>query len=98
MTSTATRTAGGYHLNGQKAWISNAGEAERYVVFAKTDPAQRSRGVTAFLLRKGTDGMEFDEPMRKMGQRAIVCREIFLNDVSVPEEGRLGRRGVASLA
>jgi acyl-CoA dehydrogenase len=93
ITTTATRTTGGYRLNGQKAWISNAGEAELYVVFAKTDPAERSRGVTAFLLRKGTEGMEFGAPMRKMGQRAIVCREIFLNDVFVPEEDRLGDEG-----
>ncbi|MEV7794543.1 acyl-CoA dehydrogenase family protein [Streptomyces sp. NPDC087512] len=91
--TTATRTAGGYLLNGQKAWISNAGEAEQYVVFAKTDPAQRSRGVTAFLLRKDTKGVTFGEPMRKMGQRAIVCREVFFADAFVPEENRLGDEG-----
>ncbi|MER6984077.1 acyl-CoA dehydrogenase family protein [Streptomyces carpinensis] len=93
ITTTATRTTGGYRLSGQKAWISNAGEAEQYVVFAKTDPARRSRGVTAFLLRRGAEGMEFGAPMRKMGQRAIVCREIFLDDVFVPEEDRLGEEG-----
>lgn len=91
--TTATRTAGGYLLNGQKAWISNAGEAEQYVVFAKTDPAQRSRGVTAFLLRKGAEGLTFGEPMRKMGQRAIVCREVFFSDVFVPDADRLGDEG-----
>jgi alkylation response protein AidB-like acyl-CoA dehydrogenase len=91
--TTAHRTAGGYRLNGQKAWISNAGEAEQYVVFAKTDPAQRSRGVTAFLLRKDTEGVSFGEPMRKMGQRAIVCREVFLQDAFVPEGQRLGAEG-----
>ncbi|MDN3025476.1 acyl-CoA dehydrogenase family protein [Streptomyces sp. S.PB5] len=91
--TTAHRTDGGYRLNGQKAWISNAGEAEQYVVFAKTEPTQRSRGVTAFLLRKDTEGLSFGEPMRKMGQRAIVCREVFLRDVLVPEEHRLGAEG-----
>jgi acyl-CoA dehydrogenase len=91
--TTAHRTTGGYRLNGQKAWISNAGEAELYVVFAKTDPARRSRGVTAFLLRKDTEGVSFGEPMRKMGQRAIVCREVFLRDAFVPEEHRLGAEG-----
>ncbi|WP_328327933.1 MULTISPECIES: acyl-CoA dehydrogenase family protein [unclassified Streptomyces] len=91
--TTATRTEGGYLLNGQKAWISNAGEAEQYVVFAKTDPAQRSRGVTAFLLRKDTAGVSFGEPMRKMGQRAIVCREIFFSDAFVPDADRLGAEG-----
>ncbi|MFJ3694745.1 acyl-CoA dehydrogenase family protein [Streptomyces sp. NPDC090052] len=91
--TTATRTDAGYLLNGQKAWISNAGQAEQYVVFAKTDPAQRARGVTAFLLRKGTAGVSFGEPMRKMGQRAIVCREIFFSDAFVPESDRLGVEG-----
>ncbi|MEV0182743.1 acyl-CoA dehydrogenase family protein [Streptomyces sp. NPDC050625] len=91
--TTAHRTTGGYRLNGQKAWISNAGEAELYVVFAKTEPARRSRGVTAFLLRKDTEGVSFGEPMRKMGQRAIVCREVFLQDAFVPEEHRLGAEG-----
>ncbi|WP_432164621.1 acyl-CoA dehydrogenase family protein [Streptomyces sp. bgisy031] len=91
--TTATRTAGGYLLNGQKAWISNAGEAEQYVVFAKTDPSQRSRGVTAFLLRKDAEGLTFGEPMRKMGQRAIVCREVFFSDVFVPDADRLGDEG-----
>ncbi|WP_328542010.1 MULTISPECIES: acyl-CoA dehydrogenase family protein [unclassified Streptomyces] len=91
--TTATRTAGGYLLNGQKAWISNAGEAEQYVVFAKTDPSQRSRGVTAFLLRKSAEGLTFGEPMRKMGQRAIVCREVFFSDVFVPDADRLGDEG-----
>ncbi|MET7475870.1 acyl-CoA dehydrogenase family protein [Streptomyces sp. NPDC005648] len=93
ITTTARRGEGGYLLNGQKAWISNAGEAELYVVFAKTDPTRRSRGVSAFLLRKDTEGVSFGEPMKKMGQRAIVCREIFLQDAFVPEEHRLGAEG-----
>ncbi|WP_405561650.1 acyl-CoA dehydrogenase family protein [Streptomyces sp. NBC_01180] len=93
ISTTATRTGAGYLLNGQKAWISNAGEAEQYVVFAKTDPARRSRGVTAFLLRKDTAGVSFGEPMRKMGQRAIVCREIFFSDAFVPDSDRLGAEG-----
>jgi acyl-CoA dehydrogenase len=91
--TTAHRTAGGYRLRGQKAWISNAGEADSYVVFTKTDPTRRSRGVSAFLLRKDTEGMTFGEPMRKMGQRAIVCREIFFEDAFVSEEHRLGAEG-----
>ncbi|WP_293786148.1 acyl-CoA dehydrogenase family protein [uncultured Aeromicrobium sp.] len=93
ITTTATRVEGGYVLSGQKAWISNAGLADQYVVFAKTDPNQRAGGVSAFLIRKGTEGMSFGEPMRKMGQRAIVCREIFFDQVFVPEADRLGDEG-----
>lgn len=91
--TTATRVDGGYRISGQKAWISNAGAAEFYVIFAKTDPTQRSGGVTAFLVHRDTPGMSFGEPMKKMGQRAIVCREIFLDDVFVPEQDRLGEEG-----
>lgn len=92
MTS-ATKVEGGYHLNGQKVWISNAGAAEYYVVFAKTDKTRRSGGVTAFVLPRESTGLSFGEPMRKMGQRAIVCREIFFDNVFVPEENRLGAEG-----
>ncbi|MCI3270795.1 acyl-CoA dehydrogenase family protein [Streptomyces cylindrosporus] len=91
--TTARRADDGCLLSGQKAWISNAGEAEQYVVFAKTDPARRSRGVSAFLLRKGTEGVSFGQPVKKMGQRAIVCREVFLQDAFAPEEHRLGAEG-----
>ncbi|MFF7178608.1 acyl-CoA dehydrogenase family protein [Streptomyces sp. NPDC008121] len=93
ITTTARRSDGGYVLDGQKAWISNAGAARQYVVFAKTDPSLRSRGVTAFLLDAETEGLTFGEPMRKMGQRAIVCRELYLTGVFVPEENRLGDEG-----
>lgn len=89
----AVKVEGGYEISGQKAWISNAGLADQYVVFAKTDPNERSRGVTAFLLPKDTPGMTFGEPMKKMGQRAIVCREVFFDKAFVPEENRLGDEG-----
>ena len=91
--TTATRVDGGYKLNGQKAWISNAGAADQYVVFAKTDRNERSKGVSAFLLTKDAPGFTYGEPMKKMGQRAIVCRELFFDDVFVPEEDRLGDEG-----
>lgn len=91
--TSATKVDGGYRLNGQKAWISNAGAAAYYVVFATTDPALRSRGVTAFLVEADSDGLTFGEPMRKMGQRAIVCREIYFDDVFVPVAHRLGEEG-----
>lgn len=91
--TTARRVDGGYRINGQKSWISNAGVARYYVVFAKTDASRRSSGVSAFLLERDTPGIRFGEPMRKMGQRAIVCREIFFDDVFVPEHDRLGEEG-----
>ena len=89
----ADKVDGGYEISGQKVWISNAGEAEFYVVFAKTDRSKRSGGVSAFMLKKGAPGLTFGEPMKKMGQRAIVCREMFFDKVFVPEQDRLGEEG-----
>ncbi|HTI28383.1 MAG TPA: acyl-CoA dehydrogenase family protein [Kutzneria sp.] len=93
MITTARRVEGGYELTGQKTWISNAGAAKYYVVFAKTDRSKRSAGVTAFLLTGDAPGLRFGEPMRKMGQRAIVCREVFFDNVFVPAHDRLGDEG-----
>ena len=91
--TTATRTEGGYALRGQKTWISNGGLAEYYVVFATVDPGSRSRGITAFVVEKGDAGVTFGEPMKKMGQRAIVNTEMFLEDAELPEDRRLGDEG-----
>jgi alkylation response protein AidB-like acyl-CoA dehydrogenase len=89
----ATPSGAGYRLNGRKAWISNGGVAEMYVIFATVDPALRARGVTAFLVEKGTPGLSFSAPWRKMGQRALLNCEVVLEDVEVPEENRLGEEG-----
>ena len=91
--TTATRTAGGYTLRGQKTWISNGGIAAAYVVFATVEPGSRSRGVTAFVVERDDEGVSFGEPMRKMGQRAIVNTEMFLAEAFVPEDRRLGDEG-----
>jgi acyl-CoA dehydrogenase len=93
ITTRARRVGGGYKLAGQKAWISNGGVAEFYVVFATIDATRRAHGVTAFLVEKGTPGMTFGAPMRKMGQRAIINTEVFLDDVFVPDAQRLGGEG-----
>jgi acyl-CoA dehydrogenase len=93
MSATARRTDSGYVLNGQKTWISNGGIAEYYVVFATVAPGSGSKGVTAFVLEKGDAGFTCGEPMRKMGQRAIINTELFLQDCEIPEERRLGEEG-----
>jgi len=91
--TTARRADGGYVLDGQKAWISNGGVAELYVVFATVEPGSGHRGVTAFLLHRDDEGLSFGSPMRKMGQRAIVNTELFLADCFVAEDRRLGAEG-----
>lgn len=77
-------------LNGQKIWISNATVADFFVVFANTDPTQRSKGITAFLIDQGTDGLEVGNPLPKMGQKASPACEVFLHDVVVQDSQRLG--------
>jgi acyl-CoA dehydrogenase len=91
--STARRTDGGYVVSGQKSWISNGGLAEYCVVFATVEPGSGYRGVTAFVFERGDEGLSWGPPIRKMGQRAIVNAELFLEEVRVPADRRLGKEG-----
>jgi len=91
--TTARRVDGGYVLDGQKSWISNGGVAELYVVFATVERGSGHRGVTAFLVHRDDEGVAFGQPMRKMGQRAIVNTEVFLSDCFVADDRRLGEEG-----
>jgi alkylation response protein AidB-like acyl-CoA dehydrogenase len=90
----ARRVDGGYVISGQKAWISNGGAARFYVVFATVEPGSGSRGITAFLLDSEDAGLRCGPPIRKMGQRAIPNTELFLDDVHVDEDRRLGEEGM----
>ena len=91
--TTARRVDGGYVLDGQKTWISNGGVAELYVVFATVERGSGHRGITAFLLHRDDEGLSFGQPMRKMGQRAILNTELFLSDCFVADDRRLGEEG-----
>jgi acyl-CoA dehydrogenase len=91
---TVARRDGDYYvLSGQKSWISNGGVADYCVVFATVEPGSGYRGVTAFVLESGDQGLSWGPPMRKMGQRAIVNTELFLDDVRVPADRRIGPEG-----
>ena len=89
----ARRVDGGYVLSGQKAWISNGGIADYYVVFATVEPGSGHRGITAFIVQDGDEGFRCGPPIRKMGQRAIPNAELFLDDVFVAADRRLGAEG-----
>jgi acyl-CoA dehydrogenase len=91
--TTARRSDGGYVLNGQKSWISNGGVADYYIVFATVEPGSGYRGVTAFVVTRDDDGFSWGAPMRKMGQRAIISSELFLDEVRVAADRRLGDEG-----
>jgi acyl-CoA dehydrogenase len=89
----ARRVDGGYVLSGQKAWISNGGVSSYYVVFATVAPGTGHRGITAFVLEREDEGLRCGPPIRKLGQRAIPNTEVFLDDVFVPSNRRLGDEG-----
>jgi alkylation response protein AidB-like acyl-CoA dehydrogenase len=91
--TTATKSGEAYVLRGQKSWISNGGIADFYVVFATVAPGTRSKGVTAFVVENGDHGVSFGAPMKKMGQRAILNAEMFLEDAELPADRRLGDEG-----
>jgi acyl-CoA dehydrogenase len=84
---------GDYRLNGTKIWISNAPEADRYLVFATVDPAMGAKGITAFLVEKGTPGFRFGAHERKMGIRSCPASELIFEDAIVPAANRLGDEG-----
>ncbi|TWP53691.1 acyl-CoA dehydrogenase [Lentzea tibetensis] len=91
--TSAVREGDEYVLNGQKTWISNAPYADYFVIFATVDPKLRAKGVTAFVVEKDTPGLKVGPPFQKMGQRAIVNAEVFLDNVRVPVDQRLGDEG-----
>jgi len=91
--TTARRKGDAYVLNGAKQWISLADVADHFLVFATLDRTQRHRGITAFLVRRGTKGLSTATIHGKMGIRAGNTGTITLDDVRVPVEDRLGEEG-----
>ncbi|MEO1199110.1 MAG: isovaleryl-CoA dehydrogenase [Pseudomonadota bacterium] len=80
-------------LNGTKMWITNAPQAETFVVYAKTDPEAGSRGITAFIVERGVSGLSTPQKLDKLGMRGSDTSEVVLEDVEVPEENVLGTVG-----
>jgi acyl-CoA dehydrogenase len=91
--SSAVRKGGEYVLNGSKTFITNAGHAAWTVVFAKTDPAQGHRGISAFVVPMDTPGVTIEKHLDKMGQRSTDTSAFALIDVVVPAANRLGEEG-----
>lgn len=82
-----------YILNGSKIFITNAGEAETYVVFAITDRSKGVKGITAFILEKDMPGFTFGTQEHKMGIHSSITKELIFQDVKVPKENLLGKEG-----
>lgn len=90
MISTATEDGDYYVLNGQKTWITNAGIADVAIVYAKTDKEAGARGITGFLVERGSEGFSTKDLHDKLGLRASNTGEIFLENCRVPKENVLG--------
>lgn len=82
-----------YILTGQKLWITNAQEADLFIVFANVDPSLGYRGITAFLVEKGQSGFFVGKKEKKLGIRASSTCELILDGVKVPESQILGAVG-----
>jgi alkylation response protein AidB-like acyl-CoA dehydrogenase len=80
-------------LNGSKAFITNASVSGTAVVMARTDPDQKSKGISAFIVDKGTPGFRAGTPYRKLGLHASDTAELIFEDARVPAENLLGERG-----
>lgn len=82
-----------YILNGTKLWITNANEAEIFLVFANINPELGYRGITAFIVERDMDGFSVSKKENKLGIRASSTCELLLEDVRVPKENILGEVG-----
>jgi len=89
----AERRGDHYILNGSKFWITNGPDADILVVYAKTDPEARSRGISAFLIEKSMKGFSTAQKLDKLGMRGSDTGELIFQDCEVPVENRLGAEG-----
>jgi alkylation response protein AidB-like acyl-CoA dehydrogenase len=90
MQMTATKEGNRYFLNGKKSFVTNGGVADRYIVFVKTNPPRGRRGISAFVVDKGLQGMTFSSKDDKIGMRGIPSCSITFKDVPVSKSELLG--------
>jgi alkylation response protein AidB-like acyl-CoA dehydrogenase len=93
MRTTAHVDDGQYVLNGSKRFITNAGVADLYTVFAKTDPEAGHSGISAFMVEASAPGFEVGRIEPKMGIKGSTTGEVFFNDCRIPTENLLGEEG-----
>ena len=86
----AERRADGYLLNGRKMWITNGPDADVFAVYAKTNPAAGPRGISVFIVERGTPGFRTAQKLDKLGMRGSGTCELLFDDCLVPAENLLG--------
>ncbi|MCM3545901.1 acyl-CoA dehydrogenase [Priestia megaterium] len=89
----AERKGDHYLLNGSKLFITNGGEADTYIVFAKTNPERGSRGMSAFIVEKTMEGFSVGKDEHKMGLHGSRTVQLHFENIQVPVENRLGEEG-----
>lgn len=82
-----------YILNGSKIFITNGKEADTYIIFAMTDKSKGTRGISAFIVEKGTEGFTFGTKEKKMGIRGSATYELIFKDCVIPKGNLLGKEG-----
>ncbi len=85
-----------YVLNGSKMWITNGGDADTLVVYAKTEPQVGARGMTAFIIEKGFKGFSHGSHLDKLGMRGSNTFPLFFDNCEVPEDNVLGGEGLGA--
>ncbi|KKE77765.1 acyl-CoA dehydrogenase [Bacilli bacterium] len=93
MKTVAKRDGNDYVLSGSKVWITNGGVADIYIVFAKTDPDAKHKGISAFIVEKGTEGFSFGKKEKKLGIRSSPTTELIFENCRIPKENMLGAEG-----
>jgi alkylation response protein AidB-like acyl-CoA dehydrogenase len=93
LTTRVVRDGDRFVLNGTKRFITGAGVSHAYVVFATSDPALRTKGISAFLVRKDDPGVSFGKPEKKMGIKGSPTREVILTDARIPLDRLVGEEG-----
>jgi isovaleryl-CoA dehydrogenase len=92
----ATRKNNHWVLNGSKMWITNGGDADTLVVYAKTEPQAGSKGITAFIIEKGYKGFSCGSKLDKLGMRGSNTYPLYFDNCEVPEEQILGAEGTGA--
>ena len=93
MRTTAARAGDEYILNGSKMWITNAPQSDIVIVYAVTDPGSGSRGLSAFVIERGTPGFSTPQKLDKFGMRGSDTSEVLLEDCRIPALNLLGEEG-----
>jgi alkylation response protein AidB-like acyl-CoA dehydrogenase len=91
--TSAVKKSDGWVLNGSKTWITSGGIADIAIIFAKTDPSKGHKGITAFIVEKGTPGFTTDVIKGKLGVKAANTGKLFFEECTVPGEALLGNVG-----